>query len=110
MQISDSEYTAEWVLTAAAEKTLTDSADDALATTLSGVLDSTKSEVSIAAKPGFYYSVLSATTVDATTYDAAGWTMAEGDSVTLTLPEKDTTATQGFYKVGVSAVDPTAAE
>ena len=108
-QISDSEYTAEWVLTAAAVETLETSANNALATTLSGVLDSESTSVSLTTdvQPGFYYSVLSATTVDATTYEAAGWTMAEGDSVTLTLPAKDATATQGFYKVGVSAVNPT---
>ena len=105
-------WTAEWTLTENAVETLETSANNALATTLSGVLDSESTSVSLTTdvQPGFYYSVLSATTVDATAYTAAGWTMAEGDSVTLTLPAKDTTATQGFYKVGVSAVNPTATE
>ena len=98
-------WTATWTLKEESVTTLKKSADDALATALDGVLGG-ETSVSITAEPGFYYAVLSADAVNAEEYTASTWTMAEGVSVNLTLPEKSDTATQGFYKVGVSAVKP----
>lgn len=103
-------YTATWTLTEAAEQSLQSDADDVLATTLEAVLDDTKSDVSIKAQPGFYYTVLSSETVGAAEYTANGWTQATGESVTLTLPTKSESATQGFYKIGITAVKPNTEE
>ncbi len=98
----DSTYSATWTVTAAAEASLKSDADAALAQTLEAVLDDKKTTVTIAAQPGFYYTVLSAATVDAAEYTPNGWALA-GDTVELALPEKS--GTQGFYKIGISAVE-----
>lgn len=97
----DGTFSATWTVTAAAEASLKSDADAALAQTLEAVLDD-KATVTIAAQPGFYYTVLSAATVDAAEYTPNGWELA-GDKVTLALPEKS--GTQGFYKIGISAVE-----
>ena len=97
----DDTFSATWTVTAAAEASLKSDADAALAQTLEAVLDD-KATVTIAAQPGFYYTVLSAATVDAAEYTPNGWELA-GDKVTLALPEKS--GTQGFYKIGISAVE-----
>ena len=97
----DGTYSATWTVTAAAEASLKSDADAALAQTLEAVLDDKKTTVTIAAQPGFYYTVLSAATVDAAEYTPNGWALA-GDTVELALPEKS--GTQGFYKIGISAV------
>ena len=55
-------------------------------------------------------SRVSADAVNAEEYTASTWTMAEGESVNLSLPTKSAMATQGFYKVGVSAVKPDESE
>ena len=94
-------YSATWKVTAAAAKSLVADADKQLAKTLA-VLDDKASAVEITAQPGFYYTVLSATSVDAAEYTANGWVLA-GDTVTLTVPAKS--GTQGFYKIGISAVE-----
>ena len=94
-------YSATWEVTAAAAKSLVADADGQLAKTLDAVLDDKASAVEITAQPGFYYTVLSATSVDAAEYTANGWVLA-GDTVTLTVPAKS--GTQGFYKIGISAV------
>ena len=94
-------YSATWEVTAAAAKSLVADADTQLAKTLA-VLDDKASAVEITAQPGFYYTVLSATSVDAAEYTANGWVLA-GDTVTLTVPAKS--GTQGFYKIGISAVE-----
>lgn len=99
---SDGTYSATWEVTAAAAESLVADADDQLATTLDAVLDDEASTVTITAQPGFYYTVLSATSVDAAEYTANGWVLA-GDTVTLTVPAKS--GTQGFYKIGISAVE-----
>lgn len=96
-----STYSATWEVTAAAAKSLVADADTQLAKTLA-VLDDKASAVEITAQPGFYYTVLSATSVDAAEYTANGWVLA-GDTVTLTVPAKS--GTQGFYKIGISAVE-----
>lgn len=98
----DGTYSATWEVTAAAEASLKSDADAALAQTLEAVLDDKKTTVTIAAQPGFYYTVLSAATVDAAEYTPNGWALA-GDTVELALPEKS--GTQGFYKIGISAVE-----
>lgn len=95
-------YSATWEVTAAAAKSLVADADTQLAKTLDAVLDDKASAVEITAQPGFYYTVLSATSVDAAEYTANGWVLA-GDKVTLTVPAKS--GTQGFYKIGISAVE-----
>lgn len=97
----DGTFSATWTVTAAAEASLKSDADAALAQTLEAVLDD-KATVTIAAQPGFYYTVLSAATVDAAEYTPNGWALA-GDTVELALPEKS--GTQGFYKIGISAVE-----
>lgn len=97
----DDTFSATWTVTAAAEASLKSDADAALAQTLEAVLDD-KATVTIAAQPGFYYTVLSAATVDAAEYTPNGWELA-GDKVTLTVPAKS--GTQGFYKIGISAVE-----
>lgn len=94
-------FSATWTVKAAAEASLKSDADAALAQTLEAVLDD-KATVTIAAQPGFYYTVLSAATVDAAEYTPNGWALA-GDTVELELPEKS--GTQGFYKIGISAVE-----
>lgn len=94
-------FSATWTVKAAAEASLKSDADAALAQTLEAVLDD-KATVTIAAQPGFYYTVLSAATVDAAEYTPNGWALA-GDTVELALPEKS--GTQGFYKIGISAVE-----
>lgn len=101
MANGDDTFSATWTVTAAAEASLKSDADAALAQTLEAVLDD-KATVTIAAQPGFYYTVLSAATVDAAEYTPNGWELA-GDKVTLALPEKS--GTQGFYKIGISAVE-----
>lgn len=98
----DDTFSATWTVTAAAEASLKSDADAALAQTLEAVLDDKKTTVTIAAQPGFYYTVLSAATVDAAEYTPNGWALA-GDTVELALPEKS--GTQGFYKIGISAVE-----
>lgn len=95
-------FSATWTVTAAAEASLKSDADAALAQTLEAVLDDKKTTVTITAQPGFYYTVLSAATVDAAEYTPNGWALA-GDTVELALPEKS--GTQGFYKIGISAVE-----
>lgn len=95
-------YSATWEVTVAAAESLVADADKQLATTLDAVLDDEASTVTITAQPGFYYTVLSATSVDAAEYTANGWVLA-GDTVTLTVPAKS--GTQGFYKIGISAVE-----
>lgn len=105
---SEGSYTATWTLTTDAEDSLKADADKVLATTLESVLDDKATTVAITAQPGFYYTVLSADAVDAAEYTANGWELAEGESVTLTLPAKS--GTQGFYKIGISAVAPATAE
>ena len=97
-----STYSATWEVTAAAAKSLVADADTQLAKTLDAVLDDKVPTVTITAQPGFYYTVLSATSVDAAEYTANGWVLA-GDTVTLTVPAKP--GTQGFYKIGISAVE-----
>lgn len=99
---SDGTYSATWEVTAAAAESLVTDADGQLATTLDAVLDDEASTVTITAQPGFYYTVLSADSVDAAEYTANGWVLA-GDTVTLTVPAKS--GTQGFYKIGISAVE-----
>ena len=103
----DGTYSATWTVTADAEASLKSDADDVLAQTLEAVLSGTETTVTIKAQAGFYYTVLSAEAVDAAEYSANGWTLA-GDTVELALPEKS--GTQGFYKIGISAVAPTTAE
>lgn len=98
----DGTYSATWEVTAAAAESLVADADTQLAKTLDAVLDDKKTTVTIAAQPGFYYTVLSAATVDAAEYTPNGWALA-GDTVELALPEKS--GTQGFYKIGISAVE-----
>lgn len=98
----DSTYSATWEVTAAAAESLVADADTQLAKTLDAVLDDKVPTVTITAQPGFYYTVLSATSVDAAEYTANGWVLA-GDTVTLTVPAKS--GTQGFYKIGISAVE-----
>lgn len=95
-------YSATWEVTAAAAESLVADADTQLAKTLDAVLDDKAPTVTITAQPGFYYTVLSATSVDAAEYTANGWVLA-GDKVTLTVPAKS--GTQGFYKIGISAVE-----
>lgn len=95
-------FSATWTVKAAAEASLKSDADAALAQTLEAVLDDKKTTVTITAQPGFYYTVLSAATVDAAEYTPNGWALA-GDTVELKLPEKS--GTQGFYKIGISAVE-----
>ncbi len=103
----DGTYTATWTLTQKAEETLTGEANDALAATLSGVLDG-DSTVSITAQPGIYYTVLQSETLTATEYTVVGWAQATDTTLALTLPTKGD-ATQCFYKIGVTAVKPTTA-
>lgn len=98
----DGTYSATWEVTAAAAESLVADADTQLAKTLDAVLDDKVPTVTITAQPGFYYTVLSATSVDAAEYTANGWVLA-GDKVTLTVPAKS--GTQGFYKIGISAVE-----
>lgn len=98
----DGTYSATWEVTAAAAESLVADADTQLAKTLDAVLDDKVPTVTITAQPGFYYTVLSATSVDAAEYTANGWVLA-GDTVTLTVPAKS--GTQGFYKIGISAVE-----
>ena len=98
----DGTYSATWEVTAAAAESLVADADKQLATTLDAVLDDEASTVTITAQPGFYYTVLSATSVDAAEYTANGWVLA-GDTVTLEVPAKS--GAQGFYKIGISAVE-----
>ncbi len=101
-------WTATWTLTQKAEETLTGEANDALALTLNGVLDG-DSTVSITATPGIYYTVLKSETVDAAEYTVVEWAQATETTLSLTVPAKDATATQCFYKIGVTAVKPTTA-
>lgn len=97
----DGTYSATWAVTAAAAESLVADADKQLATTLDAVLDD-EASVTITAQPGFYYTVLSATSVDEAEYTANGWVLA-GDTVTLEVPAKS--GAQGFYKIGISAVE-----
>jgi hypothetical protein len=94
------EYPVTMELTPEAEATIQSSADTAAAALAAKLTDAATAAqtVTVAAVPGFYYSIESGTEVNSLA-EPQQRTLATGDTVTLTMP---TLGTKGFYRVKIS--------
>ncbi len=96
----DGQYPVTMELTSEGEATIQSSADvavAALATNLTAAATAAQ-QVTVAAQPGFYYSIEAGTEVN-NLAEPQQRTLATGDTVTLTMP---TLGTKGFYRVKIS--------
>ncbi len=95
----DGTYTVTAELNATGEETLQASADAAVATAAASLADAAVADtsVTVAAQPGFYYSVAAGTEVGSLIEVSGQRTLASGSTVNLTLPKQ--TGTKGFYRI-----------
>ena len=96
----DGQYPVTMELTGEGAATVQSSADlavAALATNLTAAATAAQ-QVTVAAQPGFYYSIEAGTEVN-NLAEPQQRTLATGDTVTLTMP---TLGTKGFYRVKIS--------